>query len=58
LVSIIWGLMAANAGPSSDSAPDTVGWWLIGYALLFAMVLLVLAGLLQRQHNQSSRAAE
>lgn len=54
LVSITWGLMVTITGPSSDSASDTVGWWLIGYALPFAVVLLALARLLRRQHNQSA----
>jgi len=31
-----------------------MGWWLIGYSLPFAAILLVLAGLLQRWHVQSS----
>jgi uncharacterized membrane protein HdeD (DUF308 family) len=57
VISGVWGALVAAAGPTSASAPETMGWWLIGYALPFAAILLVLAGLLQRRHEQSSRAA-
>jgi uncharacterized membrane protein HdeD (DUF308 family) len=53
-VSGVWGALAATVGPSSGSAPETMGWWLIGYSLPFAAILLVLAGLLQRRNKQSS----
>jgi uncharacterized membrane protein HdeD (DUF308 family) len=58
LVSIVWGLLMASIGPTSDSAPDTVGWWLIGYALSFAAALLMLSCVLQRQYNQSAWCSE
>jgi uncharacterized membrane protein HdeD (DUF308 family) len=51
IVSAVWGALAAALGPSSESAPETLGWWLIAYALPFAATLLVLAGLLQRRHS-------
>jgi len=55
VVSGVWGALAATVGPSSGSVPEgTMGWWLIGYSLPFAAILLVLAGLLQRRHVQSS----
>jgi hypothetical protein len=53
-LSAIWGTMAEALGPSSASAPETIGWWLVGYALPFAAALLVLAVLLQRRDRQSS----
>ena len=53
LVSAVWGALAVAVEPSSDSAPDAMGWWLIGYALPFAITLLLLAGVLQKQHQQS-----
>jgi uncharacterized membrane protein HdeD (DUF308 family) len=56
-ISGIWGALVAAVGPTSASASETMGWWLIGYALPFAATLLVLAGLLQRRHKQSSAAA-
>lgn len=57
VISGVWGALMAAVGPTSTSAPETIGWWLIGYALPFAATLLVLAGLLQRRHEQSSAAA-
>jgi uncharacterized membrane protein HdeD (DUF308 family) len=54
VVSGVWGAVAAAVGPSSESTPQTLGWWLIAYALPFGATLLVLAGLLQRRHQQSS----
>jgi hypothetical protein len=51
IVSGVWGALAAAVGPSSNSAPQTMVWWL--YAVLFAAALLVLTGLLQRQHQYS-----
>jgi uncharacterized membrane protein HdeD (DUF308 family) len=56
-ISGAWGALMAAVGPTSASAPETMGWWLIGYALPLAATLLVLTGLLQRRHEQSSAAA-
>jgi uncharacterized membrane protein HdeD (DUF308 family) len=56
VVSGVWGVLAAAVGPSSESTPETIAWWLVGYALPFAVMLLALAGLLQRRHQQSIRA--
>ena len=56
VVSGVWGVLAAAVGPSSESTPETMAWWLVGYALPFAVMLLALAGLLQRRHQQSIRA--
>jgi uncharacterized membrane protein HdeD (DUF308 family) len=56
VVSGVWGVLAAAVGPSSESTPETMAWWLVGYALPFAVMLLALAGLLQRRHLQSIRA--
>ena len=53
MISVVWGVPAATVGPSSVSAPETMAWWLIGYALPFAAMLLALAGLLQRRNQQS-----
>jgi uncharacterized membrane protein HdeD (DUF308 family) len=53
-ISCIWGVLAATVGPSSGGTPESVGWWLVGYALPFAVTLLVLSGLLQRRHAQSA----
>jgi len=57
LVSVGWGVLAATVGPSAVSTPETMAWWLIGYALPFAAALLVLTALLQRRHKQSSGSA-
>jgi uncharacterized membrane protein HdeD (DUF308 family) len=57
-LSAAWGALVAAWGPSSESVPATTEWWLIGYALPFAAVLMALAGLLQRRHRQSRRSAE
>jgi uncharacterized membrane protein HdeD (DUF308 family) len=56
VVSGVWGVLAAAVGPSSESTPETMAWWLVGYALPFAVMLLALAGLLRRRHQQSIRA--
>lgn len=58
LVSIVWGLLLGIVGPSLDRASDIVGKWLIGYALSFAVALLVLSGVLRRQYSQSERFSE
>jgi uncharacterized membrane protein HdeD (DUF308 family) len=55
MVSGVWSALAATVGPTSESAPESMGWWLVGYALPFAATLLILAGLLQRRHEQSRR---
>jgi len=57
-VSATWGTAAAAWGPSAASAPETIGWWLIAYALPFAAILLALAGLLQRRDRHARQAAE
>lgn len=57
IISGVWGVLVAAMGPTSASAPETTGWWLVGYALPFAATLLVLAVLLRRRHEQSSAAA-
>jgi uncharacterized membrane protein HdeD (DUF308 family) len=54
VISGAWGALAAAMGPSAASAPQTVGWWLIAYALPFGATLVVLAALLQRRHQQST----
>ncbi|WP_111356647.1 HdeD family acid-resistance protein [Rhodoplanes elegans] len=54
LVSIVWGLLLGVVGPLPDSTADVVSRWLIGYALAFAVALLVLSGLLRQQHRQST----
>jgi hypothetical protein len=54
-ISGIWGALVAAVGPTSASASETMGWWLIGYALPFVATLLVLAGLLQRRHKINNR---
>ena len=56
VVSATWGIVAAMWGPSPTSAPETIGWWLIGYAVPFAIILLALSGLLQRRNQQSYRS--
>ena len=53
MVSGIWGALATTVGPTAESAPDTMGWWLVGYALPFAATLLLLAAILQRRHQRS-----
>jgi uncharacterized membrane protein HdeD (DUF308 family) len=53
MVSGIWGALATTVGPTAESAPDTMGWWLVGYALPFAATLLLLSGILQRRHQRS-----
>jgi uncharacterized membrane protein HdeD (DUF308 family) len=58
VLSAAWGAVVAAWGPSSATAPATMEWWLIAYALPFAAVLTALAGLLQRRHRQSRRSAE
>jgi len=55
-VSAVWGVMAAAVGPTSESAPQTVGWWLIGYALPFAATMLVLTGVLRKRREQFAAA--
>jgi uncharacterized membrane protein HdeD (DUF308 family) len=49
VVSATWGLVVSARGLMSASVPDTVAWWLLGYALPFAAALLALAVLLQRR---------
>lgn len=53
MVSGVWGALATTVGPTAESAPETMGWWLVGYALPFAATLLLLAGILQRRHQRS-----
>ena len=53
MVSGIWGALATTVGPTAESAPDTMGWWLVGYALPFAATLLLLSSILQRRHQRS-----
>jgi uncharacterized membrane protein HdeD (DUF308 family) len=56
-LSTTWGALAAAVGPSAGSTPETVGWWLVGYALPFAIVLMALAGLLQWRDRKASISA-
>ena len=58
VLSATWGALVAAWGPSSATAPETMGWWLVGYALPFAAVLIALGSLLQRLHRQSDRSAK
>jgi uncharacterized membrane protein HdeD (DUF308 family) len=53
MVSGIWGALATTVGPTAESAPDTMGWWLVGYALPFAATLLLLSSILRRRHQRS-----
>jgi uncharacterized membrane protein HdeD (DUF308 family) len=53
MVSGIWGALATTVGPTAESAPDTMAWWLVGYALPFAATLLLLSSILQRRHQRS-----
>jgi uncharacterized membrane protein HdeD (DUF308 family) len=53
IVSAVWGGLAATL-ELSNSTPETMGWWLIGYALPFAATLFLLAGLLQRRDRDSA----
>jgi hypothetical protein len=31
MVSGVWGALATTAGRTAESAPETMGWWLVGY---------------------------
>jgi uncharacterized membrane protein HdeD (DUF308 family) len=53
-VSAVWGVLAVTVELSTDTTPDAMTWWLIGYALPFAVTLLVLAALLQRRDSEAS----
>jgi uncharacterized membrane protein HdeD (DUF308 family) len=53
VVSATWGLVVSARGLMWPSVPDTVAWWLLGYALPFAAALLALALLLQRREQQA-----
>jgi uncharacterized membrane protein HdeD (DUF308 family) len=44
LVSAMWGTLAAAWGPSTSGDPKMIAWWLIGYALSFAFILLAVSG--------------
>lgn len=54
LASVAWGVLVATWGPADESPPEITAWWLIGYALPFAAILLILTAVLQRRHRQSS----
>jgi uncharacterized membrane protein HdeD (DUF308 family) len=56
-LSATWGALAAAVGASAGSTPETMGWWLVGYALPFAIILLALAGLLQWRDRKASISA-
>jgi uncharacterized membrane protein HdeD (DUF308 family) len=51
IVSAGWG---ALAGPSSASTVDTTRLWLVGYAVPFGLVLLLLAARLQRRQQDGA----
>jgi uncharacterized membrane protein HdeD (DUF308 family) len=55
LVSMVWGALAVTSASATATSQGTA-WWLIGYALPFGAVLLVLAGLLRRRHQRASVA--
>jgi uncharacterized membrane protein HdeD (DUF308 family) len=50
-VSAGWGALAAALAPSSGGDLRTTGWWLVAYALVFGITLLVLAARLRRRHR-------
>ena len=43
LFSAMWGTLAAALGPSASGDPKMTAWWLIGYALPFALILLAVS---------------
>jgi uncharacterized membrane protein HdeD (DUF308 family) len=53
VLSATWGALAAFVDLSGAEAPGRMGVWLVGYAVLFSVTLLVLAGVLQRQHRRA-----
>ena len=51
-VSAGWGVLAAALAPSSDGDLRTMELWLVAYALVFGVTLLVLASGLRRRHAE------
>ena len=51
-VSAGWGALAAALAPSSDGDLRTTELWLVAYALVFGVTLLVLASGLRRRHAE------
>src|ERR1700730_10293259 len=58
VLSATWGALAAAWGLSPETSSQTLGWWLVGYALPFAAILMVLAGVLQRRNQQAYKAGK
>ena len=58
VLSATWGALAAAWGLSPETSSQTLGWWLVGYALPFAAILMVLAGVLQRRNQQTYEAGK
>jgi uncharacterized membrane protein HdeD (DUF308 family) len=48
-----WGILLATIGPDAASGPHAMALWLIAYAVLFGITLLVLGFHLRRRHHQS-----
>jgi uncharacterized membrane protein HdeD (DUF308 family) len=57
IVSAGWGALVAAAGPSSASTIDTTRLWLVGYAVPFGLVLLLLAARLQRRQQDGAASS-
>jgi uncharacterized membrane protein HdeD (DUF308 family) len=53
ILSAGWGALATTVGPSSPSNPEAMGWWLLGYAVLFGGSLLALSSRLHRAQRES-----
>ncbi len=56
-VSTGWGILLATFGPDAAAEPDTMAGWLIAYAALFGITLLVLGVHLRRHHRASHASA-
>jgi uncharacterized membrane protein HdeD (DUF308 family) len=52
-VSAGWGALAVALAPSSDSDLRTTEWWLVAYALVFGVTLLLLASRLRWRHREA-----
>jgi hypothetical protein len=55
-VSAGWGALAGALAPSSEGDLRTTELWLVAYALLFGVTLLILGARLRRGHRQTQPA--
>jgi uncharacterized membrane protein HdeD (DUF308 family) len=51
-----WGILLATIGPNATDDPRAMALWLIAYAVLLGVTLLVLGFHLGRRHHQSGKA--